>query len=73
MLFILSMDPLQRLLDIATQQGMLTPMPPVAAKWRTSIYADDAAIFINPIKDNVVATKIILEAFGIFSGLHINL
>ena len=73
MLFILAMDPLQRLLDMATQQGMLTPMPPVAAKWRTSMYADDAAIFINPIKEDVVATKIILEAFGNFLGLHINL
>jgi hypothetical protein len=73
MLFILAMDPLQRLLDMATQQGILTPVPPVAAKWRTSMYADDAAIFINPIKEDVVATKTILEAFGDFSGLHINL
>jgi hypothetical protein len=73
MLFILAMDPLQRLLDLATQQGILTPLPLTAAKWRTSMYADDAAIFINPIKEDVEAVKTILVAFGTFSGLHINL
>jgi len=60
MLFILAMDPLQRLLDLATQQGILTPLPITAAKWRTSMYADDAAIFVNPTKDDVEAVKIIL-------------
>jgi hypothetical protein len=37
------------------------------------MYVDDAAIFINPIKEDVEAVKTILEAFGTFSGLHINL
>jgi len=73
MLFILVMDPLQWLLDLATQQGILTPLPITAAKWRTSMYADDAAIFVNPTYDDVDAVKIILQAFGTFSGLHINL
>jgi hypothetical protein len=73
MLFILAMDPLQRLLDLATQQGILTPLPLIAAKWRTSMYADDAAIFINPIKEDVEAVKTIIEAFDTFSELHINL
>jgi hypothetical protein len=73
MLFILAMDPLQRLLDLATQQRILTPLPLTAAKWRTSMYADDAAIFINPIKEDVEAVNMILTAFGTFSGLHINL
>ena len=72
MLFILAMDPLQRLLDQATQHGILTPLP-LMAKWRTSMYADDAAIFINPKKEDVEAIKILLQAFGTFSGLHINL
>ena len=71
MLFILAMDHLQRLLDLATQQEILTPSPLTATKWRTSIYAD-AAIFINPIKEDVEATITILQAFGTFSGLHIN-
>jgi hypothetical protein len=34
------------------------------------MYADDAAIFINPIKEEVEAVKLILEVFGIFLGLH---
>jgi hypothetical protein len=50
-----------------------SPLPLTIAKWRTSMYADDAAIFINPIKEVEEAVKIILEAFGTFSGLHINL
>ena len=73
MLFILAMDPLQRLLNMATQQGIITPLPLAVAKWRTSLYADDAAIFINPIKEDVDAIKTILEAFRNLSGLHINL
>jgi len=73
MLFILAMDLLQRLLDLVTRQGILTPLPLTAAKWTASMYADDAAIFINPIKEDVQAIKTILKAFGTFSGLHINL
>jgi hypothetical protein len=73
MLFILAMDPLQRLLDMATQHGVLTPLPASTARWRTSLYADDAAIFINPLKGDLESIKSILHAFGKFSGLHINL
>jgi hypothetical protein len=50
MLFILVMDPLQRFLDLATSHNVLTQLPLVAAKWRTSMYADDTAIFVNPKK-----------------------
>ena len=73
MLFILAMDPLQRLLELATQHGILSPLPSAAARWRISMYADDAAIFINPIKDDLEAIKTVLQAFGNFSGLQINL
>jgi hypothetical protein len=37
------------------------------------MYADDATIFINPLKEDVDAVRMILEAFGRFSSLHINL
>ena len=37
------------------------------------MYTDDAVIFISPTKDDVEAVKTILQAFGTFSGLHINL
>jgi len=67
------MDPLQRLLDMATQQGVLSALPLSTARWRTSMYADDAAIFINPIKDDLDSIATILQEFGMVSGLHINL
>jgi hypothetical protein len=37
------------------------------------MYADDAAIFINPSKDDLETLKEILQIFGASSGLHINL
>jgi hypothetical protein len=73
MLFILAMDPLQRLLDMATHHGVLTTLPLTAARWRTSMYADDAAIFINPLREDLEAITAILHEFGIVSGLHINM
>jgi hypothetical protein len=73
MLFILAMGPLQCMLDLVTQHGILSPLPQTVARWRTSMYAYDAAVFINPSKDDTEAIKIILQAFGDSSGLHINL
>ncbi|WVZ91565.1 hypothetical protein U9M48_037717 [Paspalum notatum var. saurae] len=72
MLFILAIDPLQRILDLATRHGILSPLPLTAAKLRTSLYADDAAIFINPFKEEFLAVKNILHAFGCASGLFTN-
>ena len=37
------------------------------------MHADDAAIFINPIKDDLDSITTILQEFGRVSGLHINL
>ena len=37
------------------------------------MYADDTTIFINRVKEDLEAIKIILQAFGSSSGLHINL
>ena len=73
MLFILAIDPLQRILDLATRHGILSPLPLTTAKLRTSLYADDAAIFINPSREELMAIKDILQAFGRASGLVTNL
>jgi hypothetical protein len=73
MLFILAMDPLQRMLDLATEHGIISSLPHSATRWRISMYADDAAIFINPSKDDLETLKEILKIFGTSSGLHINL
>jgi mannosylglycoprotein endo-beta-mannosidase len=48
MLFILAMDPLRRLLDKATEQGLLSPIGADPIKMRTSLYADNATLFIRP-------------------------
>ena len=75
MLFILAMDPLQRLLDRATDHGILTPLritaaplPITTAKWRTSMYADDAAIFISPHKRRCSSRQIHPTRFWLILG-----
>ena len=72
MLFILVMEPLRRLLDLGTERGVLSHLRPKAARFRTSMYADDAALFLNPIKEEVCAVRAILDRFGEASGLKIN-
>jgi retron-type reverse transcriptase len=47
MLVILAMDPLQKMLDLATQQGLLSPIGTDPIKMRTSLYADDAMLFLH--------------------------
>jgi hypothetical protein len=53
MLFILAMEPLQRLLEVAASEGLLSPIRNRVARLRCSMYADDAAVFVNPIKEEI--------------------
>jgi hypothetical protein len=53
MLFILAMDPLQQLVDKATQAGLLTPIGVDPVKMRTSHCADDAVMLLKPIVADV--------------------
>jgi hypothetical protein len=53
MLFILAMDPLQKLLDKATGQGLLATIGADPIRMRTSLYADDAALFIRPMVQDI--------------------
>lgn len=73
MLFILALEPLQRLLQLAENGSTLTPIHNRAAKIRISLYADVAAIFINSVREEIETVKEILNAFGRSSGLHVNL
>ena len=73
MLFILAMEPLQRLFELATRDGDLTPFTRSSAKLRLTLYADDAAIFLNPTKEDVQETMHILSCFGTASGLLTNI
>jgi hypothetical protein len=47
------MDPQQRLLDMATHAGLLHPIDADLIKLRTSLFVDDATLFIRPIPDDV--------------------
>jgi hypothetical protein len=73
MLFILAMDPLQRMLEKATQVGLLTPIGAEPIKFRTSLYADDAALFIRPTISDVTNVTQVLLAFGDATDLKTNL
>ncbi|CAN6246948.1 unnamed protein product [Urochloa humidicola] len=73
MLFIIAMEPLQKLFELATEDGLLSPINDRAAKFRTSLYADDAAIFLNPVKEEVQTVSQILQLFGEASGLVTNM
>jgi len=47
LLFILAIDPLQRILDLATEARIFTRMIRNRARLRVSMYADDAVIFFK--------------------------
>ena len=73
MLFILAMEPLHRLLELATSNGSLTPIAHRCAKLRISMYADDAAIFLNLVMEEVRELASLLSTFGLASGLVVNI
>jgi hypothetical protein len=73
LLFIIAIDPLHRILERATDIGVLSPLPLREAKLRASLYADDAIVFMNPIKDELRSLLRILKAFGEATGLRINI
>ena len=45
LLFILAIDPLQRIIEVAVNRGILNSVLPRATNLRCSLYVDDAAIF----------------------------
>jgi hypothetical protein len=46
LLFVIAMDPLQKLLDLATEKGYLSRLRGRTTQIRASMYADDTAIFV---------------------------
>jgi hypothetical protein len=73
MLFNIAIDPLQRILHLATTHGILIPIRSRTPNFRISLYADNAGIFVNPIKEEIHAISTILDCFGKASGLITNL
>jgi hypothetical protein len=72
MLFILAMDLLQKLLDKATEAGLLSPIDASPVKMRTSLYADNAVMFLRPIASDVSNLQHLLYEFGKATGLCTN-
>jgi hypothetical protein len=53
LLSILATDPLNRLLRVAMDRGLLSPLNGRTTRFRISMYADDAVIFLKPSIDDV--------------------
>ena len=73
LLFILAMDPLHRLFSKATDLGLLSKVRGRLLRFRVSMYADDAAVFIKPTKKDIDNLAQILIEFGNTTGLHTNI
>ena len=72
LLFMLAIDPLHHILNKATAQGMLQPLPGRHMEIRASLYADDAAVFCAPIKEDVQFLAAMLTYFVESTGLSTN-
>jgi hypothetical protein len=72
LLFILAMDLLQRLLELATQEGLLHLIGADPIKMQTNLYADDVALFLLPHATDVANLHQLLQHFGTATGLCTN-
>lgn len=72
LLFVIAIDPLQQILDVATRKGFLHKIRGRGVMMRTSLYADDAVVFMAPIKRDVDNLAAILRGFGEVMGLCTN-
>jgi hypothetical protein len=72
LLFILTIDPLQRLLNKATEQGLLHPIGADPIRARISIYTDDIVLFVRPIESDVAILQLLLQTFGSATCLCVN-
>jgi hypothetical protein len=72
-LFILVIETLQHVFKKAMKDRLLLPLRDRMDWLRLSLYAVDAAMFINLIKADVDLTMSILQHFGDTTGLRINL
>jgi hypothetical protein len=71
--FLLAMEPLNMLSHKAKETGILGYLHKNCAIFCMSMYADDAAVFINPTAQDLQETRFILQLFANASGLATNL
>ena len=73
MLFIMIMEPLHHMFELATPRGMLAPLAISGMKHRLSMFADDVVFFTKPNELDLCTCALLLKTFGEASGLKINL
>jgi hypothetical protein len=73
MLFLLAMEPLQRLFQKAQENNLLAKVSKGCQDFKVSLYADDAAVFIKPSANDLQVTNTILQPFADASGLQTNM
>ena len=73
LLFILAIDPLHRLLQEATDRGILSKLRGRAARLRLSMYADDVVSFVKPTAADINNLRNILINFGEMTGFQTNI
>jgi hypothetical protein len=71
-MYILTIDPLQILLNKATKQGLLHPIGVDPVRACTSMYANDTVLFLRPIESDVANLQQLLETFGLATCLCVN-
>jgi hypothetical protein len=72
LLFVLAIDPIAHILEEATRIGLLSKLRGRGIILRTSLYADDAAVFVSPSKMDIQNLATILQSFGEVTGLCTN-
>lgn len=73
MLFILAMEVLSRLFNLAQQEGIIRGVSHPGIRHICSLYADDVVLFAHPSVNEASAIKELLRIFGDASGLRTNL
>jgi hypothetical protein len=73
LLFVIAIDPLQKIIDLETKEGHLVKFKRKQAVMRTSIYANDTTIFVKPYKKDVTVLADILAKFGEVLRLKTNI
>lgn len=72
LLFVFAIDPSQQLLDMATSNVISTAFGGRKPCFWTSLYAEDAAIFVAQIKEDIDNLVWLLKNFGEISRLETN-
>ena len=73
MLFDIAIDTLPKILELATESRLLQPLPGNFIKFRISLYADDAVIFLKPEAQDINNLAALLQNFGMVTGLLANI